>query len=142
MDEDGANERLEAFKAKIKKPVIGISALTGEGIDKLVYKCADLLVKTPQFPLYDENSNDTGVKVYTVENEKGFVINRLDAHTFVITGEKIEKFYKMTNTTTDEGMMKLITHLRVIGIDDELAKIGAQDGDTIKLCDFEFEYVE
>lgn len=142
MDEEGANERLEAFKVKVKKPVIGISALTNEGIDKLVYKCADLLDKTPSFPLYDENSVDTGVKIYTLQNEKGFVIQRVDAHNFVITGEKIEKFYKMTNTTTDEGMMKLITHLRVVGVDDELAKSGAHDGDTIKLCDFEFEYVE
>jgi GTP-binding protein len=48
----------------------------------------------------------------------------------------------MTNISTDEGMMLLITHLRVVGIDDELEKMGAKDGDSVKLCDFEFEYIK
>ena len=61
---------------------------------------------------------------------------------FIITGDKIEKYYKMTNISTDEGMMKLITHLRKIGVDDELARMGAKDGDLVQLCDFEFEYFE
>jgi GTP-binding protein len=142
MDEEGAIERLKEFKLKVKKPVIGISALTGEGIDKLVYKCADVLEKTKPFPLYDDKTVDLGVKVYSIDNQKDYEIHRADAHTFIISGEKIEKFYKMTNITTDEGMMKLITHLRAIGIDNELAKMGAKDGDNVKLVDFEFEYVE
>ena len=55
--------------------------------------------------------------------------------------DKIEKYYKMTNISTDAGMMKLLTYLRKLGIDDELEKMGASDGDTVRLCDFEFEYV-
>ena len=47
----------------------------------------------------------------------------------------------MCNISTDEGMMKLITHLRNVGVDNELAKRGAKDGDTVILMDFEFEYI-
>ena len=46
----------------------------------------------------------------------------------------------MTNISTDEGMMRLITHLRKLGVDDRLEAMGAQDGDIVRLCDFEFEY--
>ena len=41
-----------------------------------------------------------------------------------------------------EGMDKLIKYLNKIGVDEALHKAGAKDGDTVKLCDFEFEYFE
>jgi len=142
MDEDGANERLECFKKKVKKPVIGISAYTEENVDKLVYNIADLLNKTEKFPLFEETGKET-LKVYELPSlEKAFVITKVKEHRFEITGEKIIKFYKMTNISTDEGMLKLITHLRKIGVDDELEKMGAKDGDIVSLDDFEFEYYE
>ena len=51
------------------------------------------------------------------------------------------KFYKMTNISTDEGMMVLMSKIRSLRIDDELENRGAEDGDTVILDDFEFEYV-
>jgi GTP-binding protein len=142
MDEDGAEDRLKELQKKIEEPIIPISAVTDEGIEKLIYKCADLIESTPLFPLYDSEEKDLDMRVYTLEDEeKEFYIKRPESRLFVIYGDKIEKFYKMTNISTDAGMMKLITHLRRLGIDDELERMGAQDGDTVRLCDFEFEYV-
>ena len=39
-------------------------------------------------------------------------------------------------------MMRLITYLTKIGVDNKLKEMGAQDGDIVKLKDFEFEYFE
>ena len=143
MDEEGAKERLATFKKKAKVEILPISSLLDEGIDELVFKCADLVEKTPIFPLVgseDEEVLDT--KVYQLEEEeKEFYIRRKDAHTFEIYGDKIVKYYKMCNTSTDDGMMRLITHLRRIGVDDELERMGAKDGDNVILDDFSFEYV-
>ena len=142
MDEEGAIDRLNELKKKINVPIISISALTDEGIDELLYKCADLLDVTPIFPLEGSEEEVLDTKVYELEDEqKEFYIRRLDMHNFEIYGDKIIKYYKMTNITTDEGMMKLITHLRKIGVDDELEKMGAQNGDNVILDDFEFDYV-
>ena len=47
----------------------------------------------------------------------------------------------MTNISTDEGMMVLMTKLRKLKVDDELEKMGADDGDIVYLDDFSFEYV-
>ena len=47
----------------------------------------------------------------------------------------------MTNITTDDGMMVLITRLRKLKIDDSLESLGAKDGDEVILDDFTFEYV-
>ena len=142
MDEEGAKEKLEVLKKKIKKEIIPISSLLEEGLDELLYKCADLIETTPLFPLYDSEEEVLDTKVYELqEEEKEFYIRRLDMHNFQIYGDKIIKFYKMTNITTDEGMMKLITHLRKLGVDDELERMGAQNGDNVILDDFTFDYV-
>ncbi len=142
MDEDGAKQRLEEFKKEIKEEIIPISALSEEGIELALYKCADLLEKTPLFPLYDESSDELDNKVYELEEEtKPFVVEKIKSHEFRISGEQIVKFYRMTNISTDEGMMVLMTRLRKLRVDDELERLGAEDGDIVYLDDFSFEYV-
>ena len=37
---------------------------------------------------------------------------------------------------------KIATQIRRMGVDDELIKMGIQEGDTVKICDYEFEYTE
>ena len=56
MDEEGAEERLKEFKKKVDQEIIPISAITEENIDQVIYKCADLIEKTPLFPLYSEET--------------------------------------------------------------------------------------
>ena len=142
MDESGADERLQDFKKKAHVEVYPLSSLLESGIDAILYQCMDLIEKTPSFPLYSEESEELDHKVYTLEEEeKEFEIIRKDAHTFLITGDKIIKFYRMSNISTDEGMMKLLTKIRHLGIDNELEKMGANDGDTVILDDFTFEYI-
>ena len=142
MDEEGADEKFKKLEKQIGKEIIPISALLEENIDKLLYKCAAVLKETPLFPLYDDKEEDLDHKTYTLEDEEPyFTIRRLDAHTWSIEGEKMLKFYHMTNISTDEGMMVLMSKIRSLRIDDELENRGAEDGDTVILDDFEFEYV-
>ena len=142
MDEEGAEDRLKELKKKIKEPIIPLSAIAEEGIDTLLYQCAALLKETPLFPLFDKKEEELDHKTYTLnEEEPYFIIKRLDAHTWSIEGEKMLKFYRMTNLSTDEGMMVLMSKIRALRIDDELERRGAQEGDTVLLDDFTFEYV-
>lgn len=142
MDEEGANDRLTYLQNKIKAPIIPISAITEDGIDELLYKCSSLLVNTPMFPLFDEKEEELDHKTYTLEDEEPFfTIQRIKAHVWNIGGDKMLKFYRMSNISTDEGMMLLMSKIRALRIDDVLEDMGAEDGDTVILDDFEFEYV-
>ena len=38
--------------------------------------------------------------------------------------------------------MKLATILNKMGVEEALKKYGVKDGDTVRICDFEFEYYE
>ena len=57
----------------------------------------------------------------------------------MIKGEKVEKLFKMTKFT-DEGIKRFSNKLRKMGIDEELEKMGADDGDMVRILDFYFEY--
>jgi len=48
----------------------------------------------------------------------------------------------MTDFTTDEGVKRFARQIRHMGVDNELRKRGAQDGDTVRLLNFEFEFID
>ena len=145
MDEDGAEQRLLELKKKIKdKTIIGICALTHEGVENVLSSAADLLEKVDSIPMYNEENEVDGVKIYEakLEDEDIYEIVKTGAHKFVIQGERVERTYHLINLTTDEGLLRLLAYLRKLGVDDRLKEMGAVDGDTVLLCDFEFEYYE
>ena len=143
MDEEGAEERLAEFKKKSGiEDVISISAIMDNNIDKLLYKIADLIDEENEKV---EEVEEVEYKVYdatqTMDKEI-FNIRRIKSNTYQIYGESVERTFNLINISTDEGMMKLISYLRKIGVDDRLHEMGAKDGDIVTLCDFEFEYFE
>ncbi|MGP1414053.1 MAG: GTPase ObgE [Bacillales bacterium] len=141
MDEENSKENLKNFIKQINKEVLPISCITDEGFDKVLYKCEELLKTAPQYPVY--NDDIVYEKVYDAhEDEDIYNIDKIDDNTFVISGERVERTYDLINISTDEGMMKLITYLNKIGIDDKLREMGAKDGDFVKLKDFTFEYFD
>lgn len=140
MDEEGALEKLEEFKAKIGKEVYPVSAIVEEGLKKVLYKAKDELETAPTFPVYKEEDKE---KVYDLKNEEElFTIVKEKEGLFKIVGDRVIRTYRLINLTTDEGMMKLLTYLNKIGIDDALKEAGAKDGDTVQLDDFVFDYFE
>ena len=49
---------------------------------------------------------------------------------------------KMTHFLTDESVLRFAQKLKKLGVDDRLKELGAVDGDTVRILDFEFEYRE
>ncbi len=143
MDEEGSEARLKEFKKKIKKDIYPISSLTHEGIDELMKKCFEVLSVTEEFPLMDKEDN-TKMRVYDASKEDKpiFTVVKEKDHVYRLVGESIERTYSLINISTDEGLMRLINYLSKIGAEDELRKCGAESGDSVFLCDFEFEYLE
>jgi len=43
---------------------------------------------------------------------------------------------------TDEAVTMFLTKLRKAGLDEELRKAGAKNGDTVEIFDMELEFVE
>ena len=141
MDMPNAKENLELFKKKIgDKEVIEISALNKDNLDSLINALSDLVKDIPDEVLYEDDIQEKHV-LYKFRVEKPFTIIK-EGNKYVIKGDKVEKIFKMTNFNTEEAISRFAKKLRSMGIDEELEKMGIEEGDIIKILDYEFEYTK
>lgn len=139
MDLEGALENLELFKKKYPDmKVFSISALQEDGLAPVIQELSNMLDNIAKKPLYEEEKFESHV-LYKFKKEQPFTINK-DGDVWVIRGEEIEKIFKLTKFTTDEAFLRFSKKLRKLGIDDKLRELGAEDGDYIRILDYEFEY--
>ncbi|MFC3883077.1 GTPase ObgE [Bacillus songklensis] len=145
MDMPQAEENLAAFKEKLQEDaqIFPISALTRQGLRDLLFAIADLVETTPEFPLEVEEDLSTHRVLYKHQKEApSFFITRESDGSFVLSGEKIEKLFKMTDFSRDESVRRFSRQLRGMGVDEALRERGAKDGDVVRLLDYEFEFIE
>ncbi|MCM3765430.1 GTPase ObgE [Neobacillus niacini] len=146
MDMPDAEENLKKFKEQLKEEylIFPISAITRQGLRELLFAVADMLEETPEFPLQHEEE-ELGVNRVLYKHEAdpdAFTITRDPDGSFVVSGEKIERLFKMTDFSRDESVRRFSRQLRGLGVDDALRARGAKDGDIVKLLEFEFEFIE
>ena len=145
MDLRGAAERFASFKAALvdrgidPANIFEISSLTHRGVMPLMHKTATVLKTAPQFEPKPEPAQSTEYK-YTPE--PALKVTRDSDGTFVLTGEKVERAFKMANLDHEDGVMRFARQLRSMGVDDALREAGAQSGDLVAIDDFTFEFVE
>lgn len=142
MDDESSEPKFKEFKKHYKGEVIKLCSLTHKGVDELIAKCQEILAVTSPFPLGE--FSEQNVKVYDAYKEVKpvFEVKKEKDHVFRLVGESIERTYSLINISTDEGLMRLINYLRKIDVEKALKEKGAVDGDSVFLCDFEFEYLE
>ncbi|WNQ12984.1 GTPase ObgE [Paenibacillus aurantius] len=148
MDIPEAEENLQEFRRKLAetgtdRAIFAISAAANQGIQEVLYKAADLLDAIPDQPLVEEVAEVEERKVYRLDKreEQDYTIRR-DNEDFVIDSPSLEKLIKRTNFGSHDAVMRFARILRNMGIDAELRRRGAVDGQTIRIADFEFEFVE
>lgn len=126
-----------------KPQLYAISAATHQGVKHLMQVTADLLDQTPKLT-DQEPEKQTAEKQYTYQADKtpAFTISRDDDGTWVLSGDKIERLFAMTDMTHDESQMRFARQLRHMGVDDELRKRGIKDGDSVRIDDFVFEFLQ
>lgn len=140
MDIEESKKNLEEFKKKINVPIYEISALNEEGLDEISKVLEELVKNTKEEVLFEPEIQESYV-LYKFKKEKEFTIVK-DNDVFVIKGDTIEKLFKMTKLNTDEALLRFSHKLRKLGVDDELEKLGIQEGDIVRIMDYEFEYTK
>jgi len=140
MDMESSISNLEMFKEKVNVPIYEISAILNEGLDSVIEKLADMVKNTEDEVLFEPEMQESHV-LYQFRKEKPFTIVK-EKDVFVIKGDQVEKLFKMTNFNTEEALLRFSHKLRRMGIDDELEKMGIQEGDIVRILDYEFEYTK
>ncbi|KRL26969.1 GTP-binding protein [Limosilactobacillus frumenti DSM 13145] len=152
MDLPNAQKNLEHFKKQLaadhtleKQPqIFPISAVTHDGVQQLMQLTADLLDQTPAFDSesHDEQLTATYKAAAPEKNTPDFTIDRDDDGTWVLSGDKLERLFKMTDLTHEDSQLRFARQLRRMGVDDALRKAGIKDGDMVRIDKFAFEFIQ
>ena len=113
-----------------------ISAATGEGVDALLRRTAELLETLPPMKVYEreyapEDAYVGGGTETTIRREND---------TFYVEGEWLLNLMGQINFDDYESLTYFQRVLRRSGVFDALEEKGCRDGHTVSIYDFEFEY--
>ena len=130
-------ERLKAYMDERGQEVYPICAMTGEGLEVLLERLWDLLETYVEEP--EEIAEEV---VYKAQDKPDFEVKRADDGAFVITGPRIENLVAMTNFDDDQSLRRFQRIWRYMELDKLLKEKGICDGNTVRICEMEFEYHE
>jgi len=140
MDVGGGEENLRRLREELQDTyeIFPISAVTGEGIQELLYRVIQIL---PEVPLMAFTANPDEHRVVQAQSAERFWVERRDER-YLIKGKEIERHAAMAFLDTDDGLMRFQNILKVMGVDKELQAQGIKEGDKVVIGDLELEWSE
>ena len=124
-------------------PVLPISAATGEGMRDMLEKAYqliqtapdDVMEFTPEITLEEYTAREENLP-YTVEKSAD------EEGVYIVEGPRIEKMLGYTNLEDTKGFKFFQDFMVKNGIIDELKRLGIEEGDTVRIYGWAFEYYE
>ena len=139
-----SEEQINRFKAFIEEkglPCFVISAATTMGTKELIEAVAAKLDELPPMVRFEAQPLSRA-EIDEFEREKhSFKVEKLDEGLFEVTGQFLLPILQTVDMEDYESLQYLQRVLRSSGIIDELERQGVQEGDTVSIYDFEFDYV-
>ena len=140
IDLPSAAEAWPAFRkarARDGVPAVGISAATGEGIDRFRAALAELLPSAEELGAPPEPA---GVVVHRVDAAPDRVSVSRDADgAFRVAGRRIERLAAQTDFEIEESGERFQRDLERSGADAELRRAGIQPGDQVRIGSVELD---
>ncbi|MCR5775870.1 MAG: GTPase ObgE [Lachnospiraceae bacterium] len=139
--EDGEEDPVELLRKEFEPKgfkVFPISAATGDGLTELINEVREILSHHkgetityeqeffPEEHVADKLPYDVS---YDEKNEW-----------YVLEGPRIEKMLGYTNLESEKGFIFFQKFIREIGAIEKLEALGMEEGDTVKIYGFHFEY--
>ncbi len=139
--EEGSDnfERLKEAVEKKGYEIFKVSAATGEGMKELFNRAFEVLqqIPKPEFEVSDD------VVYYSLDDDENDEISVYkDGDKFVVEGKPVENLMRRINFSDYESLAYFHLNLRKLGVDAELKRLGAKNGDLVQVFDWEFEYEE
>ena len=140
MDAVTDSSEVVAFRqrlVKLRRRTFPISAVTGEGVQDLLWATQRTLVRRREkaaaepLPALKVYRGATTADPFTIEPVEGG---------FRVSGDQLQRLLAMTDMTNPEGLAHFQRMLDRWGLNDALARHGARGGETVRISDVEFLY--
>ncbi|MEH1168200.1 GTPase ObgE [Micromonospora sp. CPCC 205539] len=118
--------------------VFEVSAATREGLKELTFAMAEQ-VEAARKAAPPAEPTRIVIRPMAVD-DAGFTIEADADGSFTVRGVRPERWVKQTNFDNDEAVGYLADRLARLGVEDKLAKAGAQPGDLVRIGAREFDW--
>jgi GTP-binding protein len=116
--------------------VFPVSAAQNKGFEPLLDEILRMLKELPEPESFEEETD-----VYTLDIEEPYEIT-VENGEYVVSGPAVDKLLGMVNLDDYESLQYFQRMLRRQGIIDALREKGVQDGDTVRMKDFAFDFLD
>lgn len=135
-DLPGAEENVARLKeAAGNTPVFSVSAATRQGFDALMGEVVRMLSELPPVHVFEEAEVDEAPAV------RGYEITVVDG-VYELSGSSVENLIASVNFEDYESMRWFHRTMRTAGLIDALRLKGCREGDTVRIGDMEFDFVD
>ncbi len=137
LNDEDLIKKKERFEKEIKLPYLEISGATYKGIEELKLKVLEKLSTLPKKEPIEIEEYD-----FDQKDNTSIKIEREDDGTFVVSGGKIDSFIRGVVLSDTRSFAYFQTRLQEMGIIDMLKERGLKNGDSVRIKDIVFEYVD
>jgi GTP-binding protein len=138
MADPGNLERLRQHVEAQGCQLYTISAAAHQGTRELVQKVGERLAVLPPVRVFEA---DYVPKPPVIDTNEPLNIQRTDdGHTWLVDGPWLQRIMGNVNFSDYESRMYFDKTLRESGLFERLEEMGIEDGDTVSMYNFEFEY--
>jgi len=138
IDLPGAEENLERLKEKLKDTdiqIFPVSAATHKGFTELMRAVVRMIKLLPEVEPFEEE------ELVEIKEELTFnVHNAGDA--YEVSGNALTELMRAVNFGDEDSLKFFHRSLRKMGVIDALREAGAGEGDTVRIENMEFEFME
>lgn len=131
---------LQALKDEFESqgiPVFGISAVSGEGVNELLYYLFKVLSTVDRTPKIFEKEFEVE---YMTDRNLPYTVEKNEDGEYVVEGPRIEKMLGYTNLESEKGFNFFQKFLKENGILEALEEAGIQEGETVRMYGLVFDY--
>lgn len=129
-------EEMERYLEQNKTPYFLTSTHTGEGLEEAMRKVTQMLEQIETPDLYED------AELYIPEGPDQEIYITMEEDEYVVDGAPIERLFHSTDFLNYHSRIRFQRTLRRMGIYERLREMGIQDGDTVRVHGYAFEYVE
>ncbi|MDE6441623.1 MAG: GTPase ObgE [Clostridia bacterium] len=134
----GAQDNVKEFKKKYsrKYKIFPITAVNGDGTDKLIEGIFEKLEQLPPVKRIESDENFTYIK----SGDLGFEIY-MDGDAYVVVGALVDMLCRNVALNDPDSMAYFQKILREKGVISKLREMGIKEKDTVIVGDVEFDFV-
>lgn len=140
---DMESEAVKRFQKKAKelsREVVYVSAITGEGLAELVKIASETLRDLPPLTIYETEITPEDEALKNISSGIETTV-RKEGKIYVVEGEWLFNLMGQINFSDYESLNFFQRILIKNGVIEKLKAAGVEEGDTVSIYDFEFDFV-